>query len=149
MKPVSTTNALENSRAFHLIGYVLVFLLMGCTILTLGILLDSVFPDWQTAMIAGAALLVVIERLYTHPQLKSMTFLSTEWLIAHATQWIVILLVIRLLLSYSYGTDSLVNDLSLFAKGNLEKFFTPEYVISLLLAFGVLDLNPPVSLPDR
>ncbi len=63
----------------------------------------NVFPEWHSAIIAGMALFVVIDRLYTYRQLKSLTFLSTEWLIALGAQWVVILLVIRLLLSYSNG----------------------------------------------
>ncbi len=137
MKSTSTANSIENEKVFRWISYALVFLLMGCTILILSILIYTVFPEWHSAIIAGVALFVVIDRLYTHRQMKSLTFLSTEWLIALGTQWVVILLVIRLLLSYSYGIASLRNDLSLFASGYLEKFFTPEYVASLLLAFVV------------
>jgi hypothetical protein len=156
MKPVSRTNALENERAFHHISYALVFLLMCCTILTLSILIDSVFPEWHAAILAGMALFVVIDRLYTYRQIKKMTFLSSEWLIALSTQWVVILLVTRLVLSYSSGIDSLRNDLSLFASGYLENFFTPEYVTSLLLAFVVwtltrqfLDLIDEIGLDQR
>jgi hypothetical protein len=156
MKTVSRTNALENERAFHLISYALVFLMMGCTILTISILIDSLFPEWHTAILAGAALLVVIDRLYTYRQMKSLTFLSTEWLISIGTQWVVILLVIRLLLSYSYGIASLRNDLYLFASGNIEKFFRLEYVTGLLLAFVVwtltrlfLDLIDEIGLDQR
>jgi uncharacterized protein DUF4129 len=82
--------------------------------------------------------------------------LSTEWLIAMGAQWVVILLVIRLLLSYANGIDSLRNDLALFASGYLEKFFTPEYVASLMLAFAVwiltrvfLDLIDEIGLDQR
>jgi hypothetical protein len=156
MKQASRTNALKNERAFHLISYALVFLLMGCTVLTFSILIDSIFPEWHTAIIAGAALLVVIDRLYTYRQVKSLTFLSTEWWISLGTQWVVILLVIRLLLSSSNGLDSLRNDLSLFTSGYIEKFFTPEYVASLLLAFVVwaltrqfLDLIDEIGLDQR
>ncbi len=156
MKPVSRTNALKNEKAFHFISYALVFLLMGCTVLTFSILVASIFPGWHTAIIAGAALLVVIDRLYTYRQVKSLTFLSTEWLVSLGTQWVIILLVIRLLLSSANGIASLRNDLSLFASGYIEKFFTPEYVASLLLAFVVwaltrqfLDLIDEIGLDQR
>jgi hypothetical protein len=156
MKPVSRSNALENERVFRLISYTLVFLLMGCTILTFSVLINSIFPAWHAAIIAGVALFVVIDRIYTYRQLKPLTFLSTEWLIALGTQWVVILLVIRILLSYSYGLASLRNDLSLIVSGYLEKFFTPEYVASLLLAFIVwmltrnfLDLIDEIGLDQR
>ena len=134
MNPGYRSNAIGNAKLFRLLSYVLVFLLMGCTILTLSILIHGVFPEWHAAIIAGVALFVVIDRLYTYRQSKSMTFLSTEWLIALGAQWIVILLVVRLLLSYANGMESLRNDLSLFASGVLEKLFTPEYAACLLLA---------------
>ena len=156
MKSTYGANSLENEKAFRWISYALVFLLMGCTTLILSILIYTVFPEWHSAIIAGVALFVVIDRLYTYRQMKSLTFLSTEWLIAHGTQWVVILLVIRLLLSYSYGISSLRNDLALFASGYLEKFFTPEYVACLLLAFVVwiltrqfLDLIDEIGLDQR
>jgi hypothetical protein len=136
MKPAYRANSIENEKAFRWISYALVFLLMGCTILVLSILIYTVFPEWHSAMIAGVALFVVIDRLYTHRQMKSLTFLSTEWLVALGAQWVVILLVTRLLLSYSYGIATLRNDLTLYASGYLEKFFTPEYVASFLLAFA-------------
>jgi hypothetical protein len=156
MKPASQTNSIENERIFRLLSYALVFLLMGCTILVLNILIVSVFPRWHFAMIAGVALFVVIDRLYTFRQTKKLALLSTEWMVAFGSQWIVILLVVRLLLSYSNGIDSLRNDLSLFASGYLEKFFTPEYIASILLAFGVwtltrkfLDLIDEIGLDQR
>jgi hypothetical protein len=156
MKPVSRTNALENERVFHFISYMLVFLLMGCTILTMSIFINSILPQWHAAILAGVALFVVMDRLYTYRQMKSMTLLSTEWLIAVGAQWVVILLVTRLLLSYSYGIATLRNDLALFAGGYLEKFFTPEYVASLLVAFTVwtltrqfLDLIGEIGLDQR
>ena len=124
-----------------MISYVLVFLLMGCTILTFSILIRGVFPEWHSVIIAGIALFVVIDRLYTYRELKSMTFLSTEWLIAFGAQWIVILLVVRLVLSSANGIESLRNDLMLFASGLLEKVFTPEYVASILLAYLVWTLS--------
>ncbi len=54
------------------------------------------------------------------------------------------------------GLLSLRNDLSLFASGYLEKFFTPEYVASILLAYLVwiltrqfLDLIDEIGLDQR
>ena len=78
MNPEYRSNAFGNARLFRMISYVLVFLLMGCTILTFSILIRGVFPEWHSVIIAGIALFVVIDRLYTYRQLKSMTFLSTE-----------------------------------------------------------------------
>lgn len=131
------SNALGNERVFRILGYGLVFMLMACTVLTMSILINTLFPDWHSGLIAGAALFVVVDRLYTYRQMKSLALLSPEWAITIAAQWIVIMLVIRLLLSYAGGPGSLREDLSLFARGYFEKFFSAEFVIALLLAFLV------------
>ncbi len=107
MNSGARSNAIGNERVFRLLSYALVFLLMSCGVLTINILLHNLFPDWHTTLIAGMVLFVVIDRLYTYRQLKSLTPLSTEWVIALGAQWIVILLVVRLLLSYSNGIEAL------------------------------------------
>jgi hypothetical protein len=110
---------------------------MGCVALTISILIHNIVPEWHYGIIVGASLFVVIDRLYTYSQMKSLTFLSKEWVIALVTQWVVILLVIRLLLSYANGAASLREDLTFFARGYIDKLLTPEFVITLLLAFFV------------
>jgi hypothetical protein len=141
MNPGARSNALGNERTFRILSYALVFLLISCGVLILGILFHTLFPDWHTTIMAGVALFVMVDRLYTYRQLKSLTLFSTEWAMVLGAQLIVIILVVRLLLSYSNGIESLRNDLSLFANGNLEQLFTPEYAASLLLAYLVWSIS--------
>jgi Domain of unknown function (DUF4129) len=137
MNPRSISNAIGNAKVFRSISYTLVFLMMACVLMTIGSLIQNALPDWHSGIIAGVTLFILIDRLYTYQQLRSLTPLSSEWVIAHAAQWIVILLFIRFLLSYANGLDSFLADLSLFARGYLVNLFTAEFVITLLLAFLV------------
>ena len=82
-------------------------------------------------------LFIVIDRLYTYRQLRSLTPLSSEWAIAIGAQWLLILLLTRILLSYASGLDALRADLALFARGYLAELFTLEFAVSLLLALLV------------
>src|SRR5215211_3736032 len=135
MKPISNSNAIGSEKVFRWISYTLVFLMMACVVITFSVLIRNVFPDWHAGMIAALLLFIVLERLFTYPQLKRVTAFSSEWLLVLGTQWIVIILFSRLLLSYANGFDSLSRDLSLFARGYVVQFFTPEFVITLILAF--------------
>jgi hypothetical protein len=150
-----------NTKLFRSLSYALVFLMMVCGALTIGILIQNALPGWHSGMIAGIMLFIVIDRLYTYHQLKPLTPLSSEWAMAFAAQWIVILLVIRLLISYANGLDSFLADLSLFRRGYIETFFSGEFVITLLLAIlawvftaqflGLLDeigLDPDLALRE-
>src|ERR1041385_25497 len=137
MNRVSGSNVLANAKVFRIIGYTLVFLMMLCVVMTLGNLIQSVLPEWHAGVIAGILLFIVIDRIYTYQTLKSLTPFSGEWLIAVGTQWLVIALLIRFLLSYANGLEVLRTDLALLARGYLGSLFTPEYMIALLLALLV------------
>ena len=127
-------NALGNEKRFRSVSYSLVFLMMACLILTVSILTHNLLPDWHATIMAGILLFIVIDRLYTYRHLKSLTAWSSEWAILLGTQWIVIAVFSRFLLSYADGPDALVADLSLMARGYVANFLSPEFVITLLLA---------------
>lgn len=133
MKTETTSHAISNRRRFRAVSYALVFMMMACLALTVSILIHSL-TSWHAGIIAGVLLFIVIDRLYTHRQFKSLTPLSSEWAIALGTQWIVIILFTRFLLSYAGGPDALRQDLSLFARGYIAQLLTLEFLITLLLA---------------
>jgi hypothetical protein len=132
-----SSNAMGNAKMFRFASYGLVLLMMACVLMTLGSLIQNVVPDGHAGFIAGMLLFIVMDRLYTYPHLKSLTVLSSEWAIALGAQLIVIALVIRLLLSYARGVDAFLKDLSLFGRGSIETILTPEFVITMFIAFLV------------
>ena len=136
MNPGSSSNVIPNERTYRSISYALVFLMMACMVMIVGNLIHTTLPNWHAGMMAGILLLILIDRLYTYQQSKTLTPLSSEWMITLGAQWIVILLFSRFLLSYADGVDSLVADLSFWARGDIASLFTPEFVITLLLAFA-------------
>jgi len=78
---------------------------------------------------------IVIDRLYTYKRMKALIPFSREWVITHAAQWIVVVLFIKILLSFAKGPDALLRDVSLFTRGNLASLFSSEFIVTLLLAF--------------
>lgn len=134
MNAESSSNPVRNRRVFRFLSYLLVFLMLAGAVMTVGSFIRSVVPEWHSDVIVGILLFIVIDRLYTYRHLKSLTLLSTEWAIALAAQWVLILLLTRFLLSYANGIEALRADLSLFGRGVLGDLFTPEYVVTLLLA---------------
>src|SRR5688572_11616536 len=137
MNSRTNPDAMGNAKVFRSLSYLLVFLLMACAVMTISMVIQNVLPDSNSGILAGVMLFIVIDRLYTYRQLKSLTPLSSEWVINVGAQWIVIVLLIRLLLSYAKGVDSFIRELSLFGRGYFEGLFTPEFVFSLLLALLV------------
>jgi uncharacterized protein DUF4129 len=134
MNPRSTSNAIGKQKVYRLLSYTLMFLMMACAVMTISVLIQSSLPGWHSGVIAGITLFIVIDRLYTYDQLKSLTPLSSEWAIAYGAQWIVIVLFIRFLLSYANGLDSFRTDLSLLARGSIVDLITAEFFMTLLLS---------------
>ena len=141
MNVESAAESRRNEKVFRFLSYLLVFLMMACAIMTIGILIQNVLPGWHSGIIAGVLLFIVIDRLYTYRHLRSLTPLSSEWTIAIGGQWLLILLLMRLLLSYANGLDAFRAELSLFARGYIAELFTMEFVVSLLLALLVWFLS--------
>lgn len=135
MKPGLLSTKLGNEKVFRFLGHTLVFLMMACAVMTVGSLIYTLAPHWHSGIIASILLFIVIDRLYTYRQLRSLAFLSSEWLIAIGGQWLLIILLTRFLLSYANGIDALRADLSLLARGYLAELFTLELVASLMFAF--------------
>ena len=132
-----TVNARRREIGFRRLAALLVFLMMVCGVMTLISLIRSVAPGWRSGLLAGVLLFIVLDRLYSHRSLKSLTPLSSEWWMALGSQWIVILIVLRLLLSYAGGLDALSSDLALLWRGIFGHLLTAEYLFSALLALLV------------
>jgi Domain of unknown function (DUF4129) len=126
--------ATESLRTFRFMSYGLVFLMQVCLVMTIDGLIQSAVPEWPSGIIIGIMLFIAMDRLYTYRWFKPLQLFSPEWLKTIGAQWMVIIVFIRLLLSYIKGTDAFINEILLFARGHLENFLSPEFVVTLLLA---------------
>lgn len=134
MNSSAGSRALGSERAFRVVGYGLVFLMLVCVILSVGRLIHNFVPGWHSSVITGIMLLIVIDRLFLHQRLKSLSEFSAEWVVTFGAQWIVFVVFIRLLLSYAGGMDAFLRDLVHFSQGSIEDFMTPEFLATLFLA---------------
>jgi hypothetical protein len=114
MKQSSNFNLAGNQKVFRFISYTLVFILMVCCIMTMGILIQNEMPGWSSDVIAGITVFIVLDRFYTYKRIKTLIPFSREWAITQGAQWIVVGLSIKILLSFAKGSDALLRDISLW-----------------------------------
>lgn len=124
----------RNLRIFQGVSYGLVFLMMACVVMTIASLIHNAVPTWSSSVISGILLLIVVDRLLMHARVKDLTSLTSDWAFTVGTQWVVIMVLIRFLLSYAHGANAFASDLSLLSRGYLLELFTPEFFITILLA---------------
>jgi len=135
MNQSSNFNRVENPKAFGFISYMLVFLILACSVMTVGTLIQIEIPTWSSDIIAGITVFIIVDRLYTYKRMKVLIPFRREWTITYAAQWIVIGLFTKILLSFAKGPDALLRDISLFTRGKLVSSFSTEFIVTLLLAF--------------
>src|ERR1051325_1603733 len=109
MNPESRLSA-GSLRIFQAVSYALVFLMTACMGMIVANLIHNAFPDWSSGVISGIMLLVVVDRLVMHSRVKTLTSFTTDWMLTVGTQWIVMIVLIRVLLSYAHGVDAFAND---------------------------------------
>jgi len=137
MNHSSNFNITGNQKTFRFISYTLVFLMMTCFAMTIGVLIRNAIPGWSSDIIAGIALFIVIDRLYTYKRTKNLIPFKREWAFTFGAQWMVIVVFTKTLLSFANGPDSLMSDISSFTRGNLANLFNLEFGVTLSLALLV------------
>jgi hypothetical protein len=130
----STDTYQINARMFRLVSYVLVSLMMGCMAITVIQLEARLVPHWRTWYLPIACFLISMERLYTHRQMESYTMLGWQWVVAQIAQWVTVAVVLRILVSLSYGLDPFLQ----MIKGLRGDFFFTFFDNEMLAAFVVV-----------
>ena len=124
-------------RIFHTVSYSLVFLMLTCLIMIINSLIRNALPNWSFGAISVIAFLVMVDRFVMHPRLKVLNPSTSEWMTNFGAHWIVIVLLIRSILSYSHGLQTVKADLALLARGDFTNFITVEFVATSLVAFTI------------
>ncbi len=125
--------ALHSENIYRQTAYWLVALMMACASLTISQLIVKVTPDWPMAVFAILSGLISLERLYSYRRFSSLSILSPEWLTMLGTQWVIILLALRLMIAFSNGPTGFVADLNAIGNHFFDRFFIPQYVAAIFI----------------
>ena len=127
-------STLLNENVFRAISYILVTLMFFCGVLTFGNLVGPYMPTWPTTAIAIVCSLIVLDRLYIYQQTKSFSILSPERMLAAGAQWIVIILVLKVVLGAIDGFSTFLQEIPLWIIDFQKYFLTPDFYLSLGVA---------------
>ena len=130
-----------NESIFRAIGYVLVILMVTCGVLTFGYLVNRYMSSWPTTAVAIVCALIVLDRLYTYQQMKSFPILSGERMLAAGTQWIVIIIVLKVVSGLIDGFSTFLEEIPLWITDFQEYFLTSDFYLSMGVAAVVWVLS--------
>ena len=134
MSQEAPKSTLLNERVFLAISYMLVTLMFLCGVLTFGNLMNLFMPGWPKTVVAIVCALIVLDRLYTYRKMKFFSVFSLEGLLAITAQWIVIILVLKVVIGVTNGLSAFYQEIPLWVSNFQEYFFTPVFSLSLGIA---------------
>lgn len=124
-------------NASRLVSYLLVAGMMACAALTIVNLVMRITPASPPWYLGLVVFLAALERLYTYRSYSRISLFTREWLMATLSQWVVILLALRLIIGLSRGVSVFLADLSLLAQNFFGYVFVTEFFFSLLVVVVV------------
>jgi hypothetical protein len=137
MKPGEISpEARFNENASRLISYSLVAALMTCAGLTLVSFVGRLSGTWQPWYLAVLVFVTTLERLYTQRIFSQLSLFTSEWLTAHAAQWVVLTLFSRLVIGLAQGLPAFLAEIPLWRTDFIHQFFSVE----LFAALGIVIL---------
>jgi hypothetical protein len=125
-----------NERSQRLISAVLISLMMASAGVTVAQFGHQMVPNWHGEYLAILGILFTFERFFSHRTIKRLSIFSREWIVFVSTQWVVNILLIKLVATLTYGVETLIAEIPLWQEAFIQNFFNPNFIVALL--FSVL-----------
>jgi hypothetical protein len=132
-------NSLKQRRPFYPIAlfYFIISLMMVCFFFIQVQTINRFAPGWNGNYLLGVFFLLTLLSLFSHRLTREYSFLSGEWLLYNVTEWIVILVVLKILLYLVNDPTQFITDLPLWQQDPIRNFVTGEYILVVLASIVV------------
>lgn len=126
------TNLRTGQGQTLLFGKVMVALLM-CTLAISVVHIGERFtPGWGGAYLIFSCLIIAVEAMVIRKRAKELE--GQERVIFHVSEWIAILIALKILIYLIRGPAQLLVDLPRWQENFIENFFSGEYIVAIVLA---------------
>jgi hypothetical protein len=119
------------STLFGDIIAVLMMVSVSVAVVQLG---ERIFPEWHGLYLVITTLLLAIEAMVSRKRAQLLE--GREKVIFRISEWIAILVALKLLIYMVNGPEQLFKDLPLWEKDFIQSFFTGEYLLAIALAIA-------------
>jgi hypothetical protein len=121
-----------NERLARLAGTVMVAAMMACVMVTIVQLLEVIFPGWNGNMLIVVAFFLALEAMNLQRSRRERSFPDLDWFVFYITEWVVILLILKIVMLAGQGSAAILDELSGYRVHFWESFFNTGYLISAL-----------------
>jgi hypothetical protein len=131
----------ENDRLVTLASYLLVSFMLACFSISAVQLGRSLLPTWQAGYLIPLTILISLEAMYAQRAIRRYPVFSSEWALRRLSEWVFILVVLKLAEFAVRGPAQLIAEIPLWAQDFKTYFLTSDYLVACGLAFIVWGLS--------
>jgi hypothetical protein len=125
----------HNERLTTLLTYAISSLMLACAAISIVQIAEYLQPNWDGTYLIILSFIISLEAMVSHRMMKGIYFLTPEWLLYRGTEWILMLVGLKLALYAVHGFGQLWVDLPLWRQDFIQNFITAEYLVDLILLF--------------
>lgn len=130
-----------NERQMSLIHHALGAMMIACLMVVVVRFAQALAPGWQGGYLLPLTFFMAVEAMLSQRLMREHDFLSREWMLYRAAEWVVILVGVKLLLYALRGFDQLFRELPAWKTDFVGSFFTGEY----LFVVGILIVTAGIA----
>ncbi len=130
----------RNERLTTLLTNVIASLMLVCAVISVVQIGEYLLPNWKGTYLIFLSFIVSLEAMVSHRAIRQIHIFTPEWALFRATEWITILVGLKLFLYAVHGFGQLWVDLPLWRQDFTRNFFTGEYLFDFILLFFVWSL---------
>lgn len=99
------------------------------------------FPSWNGLYLLPVAFISAIDGIFAYRKLRSTRFPEKDWVFYRFSEWVVILLLLKLGFYFSNGVQSLATDLNSLAVRDWASLLSGEFLLSVLVMLFIWMLS--------
>lgn len=122
-----------NEHVFRLVSSLLVATMLTCATLTFVSLLGHIYSNWHPWYLGAASFIIALDCQYSHRSLHKLNPFSREWLFGFGSQWLIILVVLRVTIGFSKGIETFMSELPLWAT-DISVMMSGEFILAIFVA---------------
>ena len=123
---------LWNQRFTMLVMHLLASLMLVCLVVPVITILQRLVPLWDYRFMLPLYFFLSLEAMFAWRKLRGVIFTEPYWIIYRLVEWVIILLMIRMVIYAQDGFAQFLAELPAWGKSFTQSFFTVEFMIALL-----------------
>jgi hypothetical protein len=122
-------------------SYAIVYLMIACFTMTAFGLLAWLLPWWNATGMVVVCLLISLEAFLSSRLVWQIPVFRAQAIYFRITEWLTILVLLKVFTELRPGFDHLLQNISLWRQDWITYFFTPDYLLNILLIFLVWQVS--------